>query len=81
MGIRSHLCCCVQHIFDENAVTRGGVVDQHVGDGADEVTVLDDRRAGHADVKYGTKEFCVFLRFLFVFAGERQAFTYLTRDP
>jgi len=42
-----------------------------MSNGADELAVLDDGAAGHADVKQGTKEFCVFLRFLCVFAGKR----------
>ena len=41
----------VQHVFDEDAIARRGVVDQHMGHGADEVTVLDDGGAAHADVK------------------------------
>ena len=32
-----------QHIFEEYAVARGGIVDQHVGDRADELAVLDNR--------------------------------------
>ena len=43
--------------------------------------VLDNRTAAHADVKYRTKEFCVFLWFLCVFAGKRQVFTHLNRSP
>ena len=45
------LCCRVQHIFDEYTISGGGVVDQHVGHGADEFAILNDRAAGHADVK------------------------------
>ena len=37
------LCRCIQHIFNENAVTGGGVVDQYVGHGADELAVLYNR--------------------------------------
>ena len=33
----------VQHIFNENTVARGGVVDEHVGDRSDELAVLDYR--------------------------------------
>ena len=61
--------------------TGGGGVDKDVCHSADEFAVLDDWAAGHADVKQGTKEFCVFLRFLCVFWGKRQVFTYLARDP
>ena len=45
------LCSGVQHVFDENAVTHGGVIHKHMGHGADELAVLDDGAAGHADVK------------------------------
>jgi hypothetical protein len=51
-----------------------------MGHGANQFAVLDDGTAAHADVKLGTKEFCVFLRILCVFAGKRQVFTHLTRD-
>ena len=37
---RSHL---IEHIFHEDAVAGGWVVDQHVSDGTDELAVLDDR--------------------------------------
>ena len=33
----------VQHIFNEDAVTRCGVIYKHVGDGADQLAVLNDR--------------------------------------
>ena len=36
-----------QHIFNEDAVAAGGVADHHVGDGADKLTVLDDRATAH----------------------------------
>ena len=51
--IHSHtsLCCGIQHIFDEDAVTRRRIIHQHMGHGADELAVLDDGAAGHADVK------------------------------
>ena len=51
------LCCRVQHIFDEDAISDGGVVDKDVGDGAHQFTVLNDRRAGHLCVKDRTKIF------------------------
>ena len=35
----------VEHIFNENAVPRGGIVDQHVSHRADELAVLNDGRA------------------------------------
>ena len=75
------LCRRIQHVFDEDAVAGGGVVDEDVSDGADELAVLDNGTAAHADVKCGTKEFCVFLQILCVFLGKRQVFTHLNRCP
>ena len=80
-SLSAHLCRRLQHIFDEDAVALRGVVNQDMGNGADEFAVLDDGTAGHADVKCGTKEFCVFLQFLCVFAGKRQVFTHLNQNP
>ena len=45
------LPCCVQHIFDENAVAGGGVVHKDMSHRADELALLDDGTAAHADVK------------------------------
>ena len=47
----------IQHIFDEDAVAARGVIDQNVGDGADELAVLEDGTAGHECVKIGPKFF------------------------
>ena len=33
----------VEHIFDEDAISRGGVVDENVRHSSDELAVLDDR--------------------------------------
>ena len=38
----------VEHVFNENAISRGGVIDEDVGDSADKLAVLDDRRTRHA---------------------------------
>ena len=81
MPLSLFLCRGIQHIFDEDAVALGGIIYENVGDGADEVAVLDNGATGHADVKHGINKFCVFLRFLCVFTGRRQVFTRLTRDP
>ena len=78
---REALCCGVQHIFDKNTISGRWVVHQHVGHCADELAILNNGRAGHVCVKYRTKEFCVFLRFLCVVRGKRQVFTYLDRSP
>ena len=45
------LGCRVQHVFDEDAVAGIRLVDENMGDGADELAVLDNGTAGHADVK------------------------------
>ena len=37
--------CGVQHIFDEDAVSRGGIVDENVRHSAHKLSVLDDRGA------------------------------------
>ena len=71
----------VQHIFDEDAVAGGRIADQHMGDRPHQLAVLDDGTARHFCVKYGTKEFCVFLRLLCVFASKRQVFTPINRCP
>ena len=42
--LHRHLCR-VQHILNENAVARGGIVDEHVRNRADELAVLNDGRA------------------------------------
>ena len=47
----SSLCCCVQHVLNKNAVACGGVVHKDMGHGAHQFAVLDNRTAGHADVK------------------------------
>ena len=41
----------IQHIFDEDAVAHGGVIDKDMGDGTYQFTILNNRTAGHADVK------------------------------
>ena len=41
------LGCCIQHIFNEDAISGGWVVDQDVGHSADQLAVLDDGAAGH----------------------------------
>ena len=46
-----------KHIFNENAVPRGGIVDQHVGNCADKLAVLDDGRAAHECGQEGTTLF------------------------
>ena len=48
---REALRCCIEHIFNKDAVASGGVIDQHMSNGAYQFSVLDNRTAGHADVK------------------------------
>ena len=45
------LRCRVEHVFDEDAVSRCGVVHENMGHRAHQFAVLYNRRAGHADVK------------------------------
>ena len=44
----------IQHIFNENTVSRGGIVDENVSDRADELSVPDDGAATHECVQVGT---------------------------
>ena len=44
----------VQHIFGENAVARGGFVDEHMRYRSDELAVLDDGGARHECGQVGT---------------------------
>ena len=39
--------CSIEHIFNEDAVARGGIVYKDVGDGADQLTILNDGTSGH----------------------------------
>ena len=48
--IASHMAR-LQHILDKNAVAARGIRDHHVGDRADELTVLNDGRADTGAVK------------------------------
>ena len=41
------LCCCVPHVFNKNAISGGGVVDEDMGHGANEAAILNNRRAEH----------------------------------
>ena len=41
----------VEHILNENAVALCGIANHDVRYGADELAVLDDGTAAHADVK------------------------------
>lgn len=60
-----HALCRFEHILSEDAVAAGGIVHQHVGDGADELAILYDRRAAHECVKWDTTT--IFEVFLCVF--------------
>ena len=50
-----------QHIFNENSVSRGGIVDKHVGDSSHKLAVLDNGRAAHECGQEGTTLFYKFL--------------------
>ena len=49
--LKFYLGCCIQHVFNEDAISGGGVVDEDVGDSADQFAILNDGTAAHADVK------------------------------
>ena len=46
-----------EHIFDENSVSRGGIVDEDVRHRADELAVLNDGRAAQVCGQVGTTVF------------------------
>jgi len=48
---REALSCRIQHVFNKNAIARCGIIYQNMGHGADELAVLNDWTAAHADVK------------------------------
>ena len=50
----AHLC---EHIFNEYSIPHGRVVDEDMGDGADQLAVLNDRRAAHECGQVGTTVF------------------------
>ena len=37
----------IQHILDEDTITTGGVIHQHMGHGTHDFAVLNDGAAGH----------------------------------
>ena len=49
--------------------------------GADELAVLNDGTAGHADVKQGTKEICRKIAFLSPKYTKKEVFTCLNKNP
>lgn len=44
---RSDLSRRVQHVLNKNSIAFRRVIDQDMGDGADEFSVLDDRATAH----------------------------------
>ena len=65
----------IQHIFDEDSVSRGGIVDQHVGDRSHELAVLNDGGARHECVQVGTTAFYKFLTVLTSFVERTICFS------
>jgi len=48
---RPTLCSSVQHIFNEDSVTHGGIIDQNMGNSPYQFSILYKGTAAHADVK------------------------------
>ena len=63
-SLSAHLCRRLQHVFDEDAVSLRGIVNQNMGNGADEFAVLDDGTAAHANVKCGTNFYAILFEFV-----------------
>lgn len=38
----------LQHVFDKNSISLGGVLNKNVSNGPDQLPVLDDRAAAHS---------------------------------
>ena len=63
MPLSNRLSRRFQHILDKNTIAPSGFVHQNVGDGADELAVLDDRTAAHEGLSLGTTVFIIPQRF------------------
>lgn len=58
------LTCGIQHIFDEDSVPGIGGVDQDMGHGPHQLSVLQNRAAGHECCQVGTTNFFYYFIFL-----------------
>ena len=76
-GLLHPLRCCVKHVFNENAIAGSGVVEEDVGNGSNQFSVLYDRRTGHVCVKYRTKFCSIFVRSVMNFVS----FSFQTTPP
>ena len=56
--IASHMAR-LQHILNENSISRGGIAYHHVRDGADQLAVLDDGATRHKCDQVGITHFNV----------------------
>jgi len=45
------LCSRLQHIFNEDAISGSWIINEDMGHCADELAILNNWRAAHADVK------------------------------
>ena len=52
----------LQHILDKDSVSSGAVLHQNMGDGPDELSVLNDGAAAQEHVNNGVKDFSRFLK-------------------
>ena len=52
--------CRIQHIFNENPITRCGIVDENMRHRSHELAVLDDGRARHECGQERTTKFVIF---------------------
>ncbi len=70
MPLADSLSRRIQHVFNKDAVSLGGVVYQNIGHRPHQPAVLDDGTSRHECVKGGTTIFCVFLQNILAFDGE-----------
>ena len=51
------LLCCIQHIFNEDSISPGGIIHQHVSDSTNKFPILNNGTSAHARVNIGPTHF------------------------
>ncbi len=73
-------CCPAsmpEHILNKDSVASGGILHQHMGHGAHEFAVLNDRSAAHGHVNTGVKDFSRFLEKIISICRKQYIFDHL----
>ena len=61
MPLSFNLICCFQHILNKNSITPCRIIDKDMGNGTNQLTVLNNRTAAHARVNIGPTDFLYYL--------------------